>query len=97
MTLNINLTRRIRRRRLKGGSIVEQTRYVLNWRDPRTGDREQRFFERQRDAQEKRCELIAAFERGAYSSSKPVTVADADAAWLEAKRGVCWRKPTRCC
>ena len=88
MTLNVNLTRRVRRRKLKDGAVVEQTRYVLNWRDPRTGDREQRFFERQRDAQERRAELIAAFERGAYSSaSKTVTVADAVTTWLEAKRG----------
>jgi integrase len=88
MTLNINLTRRVRRRKLKDGSVVEQTRYVLNWRDPRTGEREQRFFERQRDAQEKRSELIAAYERGIYSSSnRIITVGDAVAAWLETKRG----------
>ena len=88
MTLNINLTRRVRRRKLKDGSVVEQARYVLNWRDPRTGEREQRFFERQRDAQERRSELIAAYDRGAYSSArKTVTVADAVAAWLETKRG----------
>ena len=89
MTLNINLTRRLRRRKLKGGSVVEQVRFVLNWRDPRTGEREQRFFERQKDAQERRAELVAAFDRGAYSSSnRSVTVADAVAAWLETKRGV---------
>ena len=88
MTLNINLTRRVRRRKLKDGSIVEQTRYVLNWRDPRTGEREQRFFERQRDAQERRSELIAAYDRGVYSSSnRTVTVGDAVAAWLDTKRG----------
>ena len=34
MTLSINLTRRVRRRKLKGGSAVEQVRFVLNWRDP---------------------------------------------------------------
>ena len=89
MTLNINLTRRVRRRKLKDGSVVEQIRYVLNWRDPRTGEREQRFFERQRDAQERRAELVAAYDRGAYSSAnRSVTVADAVAAWLETKRGV---------
>ena len=86
MTLNINLTRRVRRRKLKGGSVVEQVRFVLNWRDPRTGAREQRFFERQRDAQERRAELVAAFDRGAYSSeNRSVTVADAVAAWLQSK------------
>ncbi len=89
MTLNINLTRRVRRRKLKDGSTVDQTRYVLNWRDLRTGEREQRFFERQREAQEKRAELIAAYERGVYSSqTKAVTVEAAVAAWLETKRGV---------
>ena len=89
MTLSINLTRRVRRRKLKGGSTVEQVRFVLNWRDPRSGERHQRFFERQRDAQERRSELVAAFDRGAYSSSnRTVTVADAVAAWLETKRGV---------
>src|SRR6185437_8009390 len=89
MTLNINLTRRVRCRKLKDGSVVEQTRYVLNWRDPRSGEREQRFFERQRDAQDKRSELIAAYDRGVYSSSnRTVTVGDAVATWLETKRDV---------
>jgi integrase len=89
MTFNINLTRRVRRRKLKDGSVVEQTRYVLNWRDPRSGAREQRFFERQREAQERRSEFLAAYERGVYSSeTKTVTVEAAVAAWLETKRGV---------
>ena len=89
MTLNINLTRRVRRRKLKDGSLVEQTRYVLNSRGPRTGEREQRFFERQRDAQERRSELLSAYDRGAYSlSNRTVTVGDAVVAWLYAKRGI---------
>ena len=89
MSLNINLTRRVRRRKLKDGSVVEQARYVLNWRDPRTGEREQRFFERQREAQERRSELVAAHDRGVYSSSpRSVSVEAAVAAWLETKRGV---------
>ncbi len=64
MTLNINLTRRVRHRKLKDGSTVEQTRYVLNWRDPRSGDRRQQFFETQRVA-----------GRGAPSSSRHMTAA----------------------
>jgi integrase len=88
MTLSINLTRRLRRRKLKSGETAEQVRYVLNWRDPKTGEREQRFFERQREAQERRAELIAAYERSAYSSeNRSVTVEAAVAAWLETKRG----------
>ncbi len=89
MSLSINLTKRVRRRKLSSGDVVEQTRYVLNWRDPRTGAREQRFFERQKDAQEERAKLIAAYERGSYSAStKSITVADAVAVWLDGKRGV---------
>jgi integrase len=89
MSFNINLTRRVRRRKLKDGSTVEQIRYVLNWRDPRTGEREQRFFERQREAQERRSEFLAAYERGVYSSqTRTVTVETAVSAWLETKRGV---------
>ncbi len=89
MTLSINLTRRVRRRKLKSGETVDQVRFVLNWRDPRTGEREQRFFERQREAQEKRAELVAAYDRGVYSSeNRSLTVGAAVAAWLETKRGV---------
>ncbi|WP_424360783.1 hypothetical protein [Methylocystis parvus] len=89
MTLNIALTKRIRRRKLTSGETIEQQRYVLDWRDPRTGSREQRFFERQKDAQEQRAALIAAYERGSYSAErKKVTVAEAVAAWVDAKRAV---------
>ena len=89
MAPNITLSRRVRRRKLKSGAVVEQVRFVLSWRDPRTGEREQRFFERQRRAQERRAELVAAYNRGVYSASpKSVTVADAVSAWLESKRGV---------
>jgi integrase len=89
MSLSINLTKRVRRRKRSSGEVVEQTRYVLNWRDPRSGAREQRFFERQKDAQEKRGELIAAYERGSYSaSSKSITLGDAVCEWLDGKRGV---------
>jgi len=88
MTLNINLTRRVRRRTRKDGQVVEQLRYVLNWRDPKTGAREQRFFERQKEAQEQRAELIAAFDKGTYSAHTPMlTVADTVASWLAAKQG----------
>lgn len=87
MTLNINLTRRIRRRKRKDGEVVEQLRYVLNWRDPKTGAREQRFFERQKDAQEHRAQLIAAFDKGAYTAHAPtLTVGDIVDTWLEAKK-----------
>ena len=39
MTLTTTITKRDRTRRLKGGAVVVQTRYVLNYREPRTGAR----------------------------------------------------------
>ena len=89
MTINIALTKRVRRRKLTSGETVEQLRYVLNWRDPRTGSREQRFFERQKEAQDKRAELTLAYQMGNYSVKREsLTVGDAVAAWLDNKRDV---------
>lgn len=89
MTVNINLTRRVRRRKLASGEKIEQLRYVLNWRDPKTGEREQRFFERQKDAIDARAQFISAFDRGAPVATRgSLTVSAAIDAWLNTKRGV---------
>jgi len=89
MTLHISLTKRLRRRKLTSGEVTEQLRYVLNWRDPRSGSREQRFFERQKDAVEARSKFIADYERGSYTVNRQkLTVKDAIEAWLETKSGV---------
>ena len=86
MALNINITKRVRKRRQSSGKTVEQVRYVLNWRDPRTGAREQRFFERQKDAVARRSQIIAGYDRGSYTDTRhKLTVADAVAAWLASK------------
>lgn len=86
MALNINITKRVRRRQQSSGKTVEQVRYVLNWRDPRTGAREQRFFERQKDAVARRSQIIAGYDRGNFTDVRHrLTVADAIEAWLAAK------------
>lgn len=54
-----SITKRERLRKLKTRTVV-QTRYVVNATDPRTGQRKQFFFERLRDAQQKRSELCAS-------------------------------------
>ena len=51
MTFNINITKRLRRRKLRNGTVVTYTRFVLNYRHPATGQRRQEFFERAKDAQ----------------------------------------------
>lgn len=88
MTISINITKRDRKRILKSGTTVVQTRYVVNYREPRTGRRKQLFFERQKDAHAKRSEMAGALQNGTYSEQrKTVTVGDAVRAWLANREG----------
>ncbi len=85
---NISLTKRDRQRKLRSGEIVVNTRWVLNYSDPKSGQRTQLFFVRQKDAIAKRNEIQAAVEARAYVPDRDViTVADAVARWLEGRRG----------
>ena len=43
------ITKRTRNRRLSSGRVIQQHRYVVNFRDPVTGRRNQRFYERHKD------------------------------------------------
>jgi integrase len=87
--VNINITRRKRRRVQRDGSVKHQVRWVVNYREPVTGIRRQLFFDRLKQAQDKRAELIAATDRGAYVPARnSLAVADVVGSWLEAKRAV---------
>jgi integrase len=83
MPPRINVTKRIRKRRRADGSTVEQCRYVVDFRDPQTGKRRQYFFERRKDADAKRNELITELATGRYSSPAYATVEVAMRTWLE--------------
>lgn len=88
MGSSVNLTKRVRNRKLRSGAIVAQTRWVLNYREP-TGRRRQMFFERQKDAQAKRNQIIAEVETGTYSEAqvRTVTIRNCVERWLEARDG----------
>ena len=82
----VNLTKRVRHRKLASGERVDQVRWVLNYKDPRTGRRKQEFFERQKDAQARRNELTVSIDTGAYVDPRMApTVAEAVAHWLADK------------
>ncbi|WP_198031259.1 site-specific integrase [Bradyrhizobium sp. th.b2] len=89
MGSSVNLTRRERKRKLQNGATVVQTRYVLNYREPRTGRRRQLFFEKQKDAQARRNQIIAEIETGTYAAdrNRAVTVREIVARWLESRQG----------
>jgi integrase len=86
MTIRINIAKRIRKRRRADGTIVEQPRFVVDFRDPQTGKRRQHFFEKRKDAEAKRAELIAEMATGRYASPTTATVATAMQNWLEDRR-----------
>jgi hypothetical protein len=89
MTLRLNITRRTRRRRGKDGTVSVLERYVLNYRDPKTGQRHQLFFERRKDAEARRDALVQDYQSGASVAPHraSVTVSDAVARWLANREG----------
>lgn len=82
----MKITRRVRNRTQRDGSIKQQTRYVLQWNCPKTGRRNQRFFERQKDALTAQSELSAAQAKGSSARRHSVTVGDCVSAWFEGKQ-----------
>jgi integrase len=88
MDLSITLTRRTRKRQLVSGETVIQERWVLNYREPDTGQRRQLFFERKKDAEVRQRELISKAAAGTYVDERTVpTVAEALDHWLADKDG----------
>jgi integrase len=82
-----SVTRRERRRRLASGAIVVQPRFVVSFREPRTGRRKQLFFERQKDAVAMRDALVASVVTGIYAESQTnLTVAEVVRYWLDNRR-----------
>lgn len=89
MTFHAQITKRERRRKQRSGAIIKQTRYVLNYRDPKTGKRHQLFFERQKDAQAKLAEIAAAVEMNTLApNAKSITIEQVIKAWLATREGV---------
>jgi len=85
MNFEILITKRVRTRRLKDG-VIKQARWVLNYKDPRTGRRRQEFRPTRDAAQARKAELIASVLANNYSDLRAVpTVAKACAHWLEEK------------
>jgi integrase len=89
MTLSVNITRRGRKRKQRSGATIVQPRFVLNYRDPRTGQRHQLFFERKKDAETRRDALVADYQLGTSLSPQraSVTVSEIVERWLAHRHG----------
>jgi hypothetical protein len=86
MTPRINIAKRNRKRPRADGSIVEQPRFVVDFRDPQSGKRRQFFFERRKDAEAKRAELLVEMATCRYASPTTATVETAMRNWLEDRK-----------
>ena len=88
MDLPIKLTKRTRKRKSRDGSVVMQDRYVLNFRDPRSGQRKQLFFDRKRDAEAKQRDIIVKAAANIYADERTApTVGKAAEHWLADREG----------
>ena len=89
MGTSVNITKRVRKRKLTTGAVVKQTRWVLNYREPRSGQRRQLFFDKQKDAQARRNQITAEVETGTYSEdrNRTVTIREIVRRWLESRDG----------
>src|SRR5690242_2510225 len=86
MTFSVSITKRVRKRKLISGAVATHVRYVLNYRNPKSGHRRQEFFERQKDAHERKTELILKVADGAPVDERQVpTVSKAVDHWLADK------------
>jgi integrase len=65
-SFEVTITKRVRRRKLSGSRIAEQTRWFANFRDPDTGQRKLPSFETKREAEAFRTKLLGEVHTGTY-------------------------------
>jgi integrase len=86
-TVSVSITKRDRKRVTRAGGQVVQTRFVVNFREPRTGRRKQLFYVHHKDAVAMRDTLLASIASGTYTGANPNwTVGQAVAYWLQNRR-----------
>ena len=82
----VNVTKRVRNRKLQDGYAIQQQRYVVNYREPRTGKRRQEFFALYKDAVARKHDLITRVSSGSYVDVRTApTVGGAIDHWLAEK------------
>ncbi|MGE6784411.1 tyrosine-type recombinase/integrase [Ensifer adhaerens] len=87
-SVSISITSTTRRRKLSSGTIASYAQWYVNFRDPRTGRRVRRAFDRKKDAEAKRNELLLKFAEGDFTDERTApTVGKAIDHWLTDKEG----------
>jgi len=87
LAFNASITKRDRTRTLTSGATVVQTRFVVNFKHPTTGQRKQIFVKSHKEAIARRDELIAGAITGTFPTERTrLTVAEAVEHWLENRK-----------
>jgi integrase len=87
VAFTVSITKRDRTRILTSGAAVVQTRFVVNFRHPTTGQRKQIFVKSHKEAIARRDELIAGAVTGTFPTERSnLTVAEAVKHWLENRK-----------
>lgn len=88
MTNSINVTKRRVKKKRRDGTHAEYDRYVVNYKDPQTLKRAQRYFLKRREAESYKQSLIVDIQSGEYFSKREeVTVGDVIALWFSERAG----------
>ncbi|MGX1259348.1 tyrosine-type recombinase/integrase [Sinorhizobium fredii] len=86
--VSISITSTTRRRKLASGAVASYSQWYVNFRDPKTGKRIRRAFDRKKDAEAKRNELLLKFAEGNFTDERTApTVGKAIDHWLTDKEG----------
>lgn len=86
MLFRHSITKQDRKRKLQDGSVIVQTRYFVNYNDPKTGARKLPSFPTRKQAEVFRNKLVSQVESGNYSAERgSPTVGEAVEKWLKIK------------
>lgn len=84
----VSITSATRRRTLKSGKVAVYPQFYCEYREPKTGKRRRRAFNRRKDAEAFRNALLVKVAEGSYvDERKAPTVAQAVEHWLQTKEG----------
>ncbi|MDX0769586.1 tyrosine-type recombinase/integrase [Sinorhizobium medicae] len=87
-TVNVSITSTTRRRKLANGTIASYPQWYCEYREPLTGKRRRRAFNRKKDAEAFRNALLVKVAEGSYVDERTApTVSKAIDHWLADKEG----------
>lgn len=87
-SFNVSITSTTRRRKLSDGAVADYPQWYCEYKDPQTGKRRRRAFNRKKDAEAHRNDLLLKVAEGNYVDERTApTISQAIDHWLTTKEG----------